>query len=93
MSSAFGTLLGSTVQCGSALAVTQTPNVNGPGVAVKPRAWSPEKPSCPVSTTVNPQPDPGVPPSDAVGTLKVMNREIALALISIWPTVLPCAST
>jgi hypothetical protein len=70
-----------------------TPNVNGPGVAVKPRAWSPEKPSCPVSTTVNPQPDPGVPPSDAVGTLKVMNREIALALISIWPTVLPCAST
>ena len=49
------------VQCGSALAVAQTPNRNGCGVGWKPRAWSPLKPSWPVSTTVKPQPGPGVP--------------------------------
>jgi hypothetical protein len=45
-----------------------------------------------VSTTVKPQPDPGVP-SDDFGTLKVMKREIWLALIATVPSVVPCAST
>ena len=65
------------VQCGSALAVAQTPNWNPCGVGWNPRAWSFEKPSWPVSTTVKPQPGPGWP-SVAFGTRKVMKREIEL---------------
>jgi len=40
---------------------------------------------------VNAQPDVGVP-SDAFGTLKVMKREMALALMLAVPSVVPCAS-
>src|SRR4029077_5896917 len=87
---ALGTVLGATVQWGSVLAVAQTPKLKDPGVLVKLRAWSGEKPSCPVSTTVNPQPEPGVPRLE-VGTLKVIKREIALALMLTVPTVVPCA--
>ena len=43
-----GTVAGSTVQCGSWLAVAQTPNWKSCGVDWKPRAWSGLKPSCPV---------------------------------------------
>ena len=85
---AFGTVPGSTVQCGSALAVAQTPNWKSCGVGWKPRAWSALKPSWPVRTTVKPQPGPGVP-SDAFGTRKVMKREIGLALIATVPSVVP----
>ena len=80
------------LQCGSALAVAQTPNWNSCGVGWKPRAWSSLKPSWPVRTTVKPQPGPGVP-SDAFGTLKVMKREIAFAEIVTVPSVAPEAST
>ena len=69
---AFGTVAGSTVQCGSALAAAHTPNWKGCGVGVKPRAWSGLKPSWPVSTTVNAQPEDGVPPSAVFGTANVM---------------------
>ena len=84
---------GSTVQCGSELALAQTPNWNGWGVGAKLLAWSGLNPSWPVSTTVKPQPGPGTPPSVEVGTLKVMKREIWFAEIEIVPTPLPCAST
>ena len=69
-----------------AAGAAQTPNWKSCGVAWKPRAWSGENPSWPVSTTVNPQPEVGVPPRLAVGTLKVIVREIALAEIVIVPT-------
>ena len=62
---ALGTLFGSNVQCGSALAVAQTPNWNAWGVGWKPRAWSALKPSWPVRTSVNRQPDAGVPRIDS----------------------------
>ena len=91
-SSAFGTVAGSTVQSGSVLAVAQTPNWNCCGVDWKPRAWSGLKPSCPVRTTVKPQPGLGWPSVD-FGTLNVMKREIAFALIETVPTVAPVAST
>jgi hypothetical protein len=45
-----------------------------------------------VSTTVKPQPGPGVP-SDAFGTRTVMKREISFALIVTVPRVAPLAST
>ena len=59
----------------------------------KPRAWSGRKPSWPVSTTVNAQPLPGVPPSAPFGTANVMHRVIAFAPIDTVPTVVPSAST
>src|SRR5688572_21386965 len=68
------------------------PNWNSCGVGAKLRAWSGLKPSWPVRTTVKPQPGPGVP-SDALGTLNVMKREIGFALIDAVPSVLPLAST
>ena len=68
------------MQCGSPLAVAQTPNRNSCGVGWKPRAWSLLEPSWPVRTTVKPQPGPGVPRL-ALGTLKVMKREMAFAEI------------
>ena len=88
---ALGTVAGSTEQIGLVPPGAQTPNKNGCGVAAKPRAWSGLKPSWPVSTTVKPQPDPGVPRL-AVGTLKVMKREMALALMFTVPNVLLWAS-
>ena len=74
-------MFGSKVQWGSLLEVAQTPNWKLCGVDAKPRAWSGEKPSWPVITTVNVQPGPGCP-SDDFGTLKVMKREIWLALMA-----------
>ena len=89
---ALGTVPGSTVQWGSAEAVAHTPNWNSWGVGVKPLAWSGLKPSWPVRTTVKPQPGPGWPRL-ALGTLKVMNREISLARMVTVPRVAPPAST
>src|SRR5215468_7360713 len=60
-STAFGTVSGSDEQTGAVPPVAHTPNVNPPGVAVKLRAWSVPNPSWPVSTTLKPQPDAGVP--------------------------------
>ena len=68
---AFGTAPGSNVQCGSLLAVAQTPNWKSCGVGWNPRAWSELNPSWPVSTTVKPQPEAGVPRL-ALVTLNVM---------------------
>src|SRR5215475_15300082 len=70
-STAFGTVLGSTWQIASVPPGAQTPNWNGWAVGAKPRAWSALNPSCPVSTTVNPQPVAGVPSADS-GTAIVM---------------------
>ena len=80
------------MQCGSVLGAAQTPNWKSCGVDWKPRAWSPLKPSWPVSTTVNAQPGPGEPRLD-FGTLNVMKREIAFALIATVPSVVPEASS
>jgi hypothetical protein len=80
------------VQCGSLLAVAQTPNWNSCGVGAKPRARSPLNPSWPVRTTVNPHPGPGEPSED-FGTLKVTKRETAFAEIETVPSVAPVAST
>ena len=91
-SSVFGTALGLNVQCGSLLERRADAEQEGWGVDAKPRAWSGEKPSWPVRTTVNPQPEPGTPPRLDAGTLKVMKREIAFALIEIVPSVAPVAS-
>src|SRR5471032_495646 len=91
-STAFGTVPGSTVQCGSELATAQTPNWKSCGVDWNPRAWSQLKPSWPVSTTVNAQPGPGEPRL-ALETLKVMKREIWFALIATVPSGAPDAST
>ena len=64
---------------------------NCPGVAVKPRAWSGLKPSCPVSTTVNPQPGPGVP-NCASGREIVMVLSGCSASTNGVPIVFPEAS-
>src|SRR6516165_5910123 len=85
---AFGIVAGSAEQIAAVPPGAQTPRLNGCGVGMKVRAWSDENPSWLVSTTVNPQPDPGCP-SDAAGTLKLMNREMAFALIVTWPRVAP----
>jgi hypothetical protein len=60
-SMALGTVAGSIEQIGFAAPTGQTPNENGCAVIVNARAWSELKPSCPVSTTLKAQPDPGVP--------------------------------
>src|SRR5690349_21756781 len=64
-STAFGTVPGSVEQIGEVPPGAQTPNRNGWAVAANPRAWSPLNPSCPVSTTVKPQPVVGVPNTDS----------------------------
>ena len=53
---------------GSLAPGAHTPNRNGCGVASNPRAWSELKPSCPVSATVNIQPEPTVPKALRAGS-------------------------
>ncbi len=87
-----GTVPGSNVQCGSVLAVAQTPNWKSCGVGWKPRAWSELKPSWPVSTTVKPQPGPG----RAEARLGHAERDVARDLVAAdvtCPSVAPLAST
>src|SRR4029077_12647830 len=64
-STAFGTVPGSTEQIGAVPGGPHTPNRKGGAVGANPRAWSGLNPSCPVSTTVKPQPEPGVPKADS----------------------------
>jgi hypothetical protein len=64
----FGTVPGSTEQIGLAAPLTQTPKLKPWGVAVKARAWSGLKPSCPVRVTVNTQPEPTVPNAERGST-------------------------
>src|SRR5215472_4104699 len=91
-SMAFGTAPGGNVQMAAVPPGAHTPNRNGWGVGAKPRAWSGLKPSWPVSTTVKIQPVVGWP-SAALGTMIVMNREIALADTLTGPSDAPLAST
>jgi len=60
-STALGTVPGSALQIAAVPPSAHTPNANGCAVWLKARAWSGLNPSWPVSTTLKPQPDPGVP--------------------------------
>src|SRR5690348_5643063 len=89
---ALGTVFGSAAQIGLLPPVAQTPNENGPGVAVKARAWSGANPSCPCSTTANCQPDAGVP-NAAFGATIVIVPAAWLAWTLTLPREAPDAST
>src|SRR6266566_2329475 len=91
-STAFGTVFGLTAQTGAVPPGAHTPNVKPSGVAVKLRAWSVPNPSWPVSTTLKPQPDPGVP-SWASGSAIVMVRSACSASTDAAPTLPPDAFT
>src|SRR5215467_10435491 len=90
-STALGTSPGSKEQTGAVPPGAQTPNRNGCGVGANPRAWSALNPSCPVSTTVNPQPGPGVP-NCACGSAMVIVRSLCCASTDAAPTAFPDAS-
>src|ERR1700730_2298048 len=92
-STAFGTVSGLAEQTGAVPPVAaHTPNVKPPGVAVKLRAWSVPNPSWPVSTTLKPQPDPGVP-NCASGSAMVIVRSACSASTDAVPTLPPAAFT
>src|ERR1700760_2812088 len=91
-SMAFGTMLGFTEQTGAVPPGAHTPNVKPPGVAVKLRAWSVPNPSWTVSTTLKPQPDPGVP-NCASGSVVVIGRWACSASSQAVPTLPPDAFT
>ena len=76
---AFGTVAGSKVQCGSALAVAHTPNWKAAGVGWNPRAWSGLNPSWPVSITVKRQPRTRRP---AQRRLRTRERDVARDRVS-----------
>src|SRR5260370_23269367 len=87
-STAFGTVPGSTEQIGAVPLGTQTPNRNGCGVGANPRAWSGLNPSCPVSTTVKPQPEPGVPKTDSGSAIVIVPSDCDMSTCAV-PTQLP----
>src|SRR6266480_798848 len=89
---AFGTVPGSAEQTGAVPPGAHTPNVKPPAVVVKARAWSGLNPSWPVSTTLKPQPDPGVP-NCASGSAIVMVRSACSASTDAVPTLPPDAFT
>src|SRR5690242_21908488 len=89
---AFGTVSGLTVQTGAVPPGAQTPNVKPPAVAVKLRAWSVPNPSWPVSTTLKPQPEAGVP-NCASGRAMVIVRSACSASTEAVPTLVPPAFT
>src|SRR5450631_491995 len=91
-SMAFGTEPGSTLQIGLMPPTGQTPNVKAPGVGVNARAWSGLNPSCPASTTLNAQPEPGVL-NWASGSAIVTVLLAWSATMNAVPTGLPLAST
>src|SRR5450755_5029042 len=91
-SMAFGTVVGSTEQIGAVPSGAQTPNVKPPGATVKARAWSGLNPSWPVSTTLKPQPDAGVP-NCASGRATVIVLSACTASADAVPTELPAAFT
>src|SRR5580700_5782792 len=90
-SMAFGTALGLKVQMGALLPEAQTPKLNAPGLVVNARAWSGLKPSWPVSTTVKPQPEAGVP-NCASGSATVIVRSAWTGSAEAVPTLAPEAS-
>src|SRR3954466_4703252 len=89
---ALGTVLGSTAQIGAVPPGAHTPNVKPPGVAVKLRAWSVPNPSWPVSTTLKPQPEAGVP-NCASGSAMVIVRSACSASTDAVPALPPAAFT
>src|SRR5581483_345825 len=89
-STAFGTVPGSATQIRAVPPGAQTPNEKSPGVAVNARAWSGLKPSCPVSTTLNPHPEAGVP-NCASGRAIVIVRSLPLGSTNGVPTAAPPA--
>ena len=91
-STAFGTVFGLAEQTAAVPPAAHTPNVKPPGVAVKLRAWSVPKPSWPVSTTLKPQPDPGVP-NCASGSWIVIVLSDCTASTDAVPTLPPDAFT
>src|SRR5215469_2243109 len=91
-SMAFGTVPGSTRQIGAVSPAGQIPNENDPGYCVNARAWSPLNPSWPVSTTLNPQPEAGVP-NCASGRAIVIVLSAWFASTSGVPTLAPLAFT
>src|SRR5438132_13859697 len=91
-STAFGTVAGLAEQTGAVPPEAHTPNVKPPGVAVKLRAWSVPNPSWPVSTTLKPQPEAGVP-NCASGRAIVIVRSDCSARTDAVPTLWPAAST
>src|SRR5215470_2024552 len=91
-STAFGTVPGSVEQIAAVSSGAQTPNWNACGVGANPRAWSELNPSWPVSTTLKPQPEPGVPKANS-GRAIVMVRSDWDGKTDALPTVLPDAST
>src|SRR5690349_8454486 len=102
-SMAFGTEPESTEQTGLVPPGAQTPNVNAPAAGVNARAWSGWNPSCPVSTTLNAQPGPGVPnwaSGSAIVTMRLASSDTMTAVPAAVPLALthtgaanPCAST
>src|ERR1700722_4136483 len=91
-SMALGTVVGPTLQIGLVPSGAQTPNEKAPAGWVKARAWSELNPSCPVSTTLNAHPDPGVP-NWASGSAIVMVRFASSTNVEAVPTWFPLAST
>ena len=91
-STALGTVFGSAEQTGAVPPDAHTPNENAPGVGVKLRAWSGLNPSWPVSTTLKPQPDPGVP-NCASGRAMVIVLSACTASANAVPTLPPPALT
>src|SRR5204863_2154632 len=90
-STALGTVFGSAEQTGAVPPDAHTPKLKSPGVALKPRAWSGLNPSWPVSTTLKPQPDAGVP-NCASGSAIVIVRSDCSARTDAVPTLWPAAS-
>ncbi len=89
---ALGTVVGSTVQIAAVPPTAHTPNVKSCGVAVNARAWSELNPSWPVSTTLKPQPEAGVP-NCASGSAIVIVRSDCSASTDAVPTEPPPALT
>jgi hypothetical protein len=85
-----GTVAGLTEQIAGgdvslATAAEHTPKLKAWGVEVNVRASSTPNPSCPVSVTVNVQPDPGVP-SPEVGTVIVTRPGVSPPFGLSWAT-------
>src|SRR5580692_3010857 len=91
-SMALGTFAGGTAQIGLVPPAGETPNEKAPAGWVNARARSGLNPSCPVSTTLNAQPDPGVP-NWASGSAIVTVRFASSVSMKAVPTEFPLAST
>src|SRR5215831_6784952 len=90
-STALGTDPGSVEQIGAVPPGAQTPNWNACAVGANPRAWSALNPSCPVSTTLKPQPGPGVPNADSGRAIVIVPSDCDMSTCAV-PTEFPDAS-